>query len=302
MDMIDAMKVAVAVARRNSFTAASRDLSLSAASVSRIVAELEADLGVRLFNRTTRQINLTDAGTEFIQKSAGLLEELDLMRNAVRERHATPRGQLRISCVTAFGNECLAPVMPEFSRRFPQLDISIDFGNRLVDLIGEHFDVAIRVGPLGDSSLIARRVFNQRIVFVASPDYCKTHGAPKSLADLESRPSVTQVSGEWGRRHRFVHGGKTIDFEVPRKLTMNSARAVRNACIMGQGYALLPDFLVAQDLAENRLVRLLPDHEPVEQPIFAYYAERRHTPQKIKVFIDFLIEVFEGGDQRPRPD
>ncbi|WEX91629.1 LysR family transcriptional regulator (plasmid) [Sinorhizobium garamanticum] len=100
--------------------------------VSRIVAELQADLGVRLFNRTTRQLNLTEAGTEFVQKSSGLLEELDVMRSAVRDRHETHRGRLRVSCVTAFGNECLAPVLPEFKRRYPQLDISMDLGNRLV--------------------------------------------------------------------------------------------------------------------------------------------------------------------------
>ncbi|MGK9202821.1 LysR family transcriptional regulator [Sinorhizobium meliloti] len=296
MDMVEAMRVAVAVARHRSFSAAGRNLHLSAPSVSRIVAELEADLGVRLFNRTTRQINLTDAGTEFVQKSAGLLEELDLMRSAVRERHKTPRGQLRVSCVTAFGNECLAPAMPEFSLRFPQLDISIDLGNRLVDLIGEHFDVAIRVGPLRDSSLIAQRISTQRIVFVASPTFCERHGTPKTLDELEFWPSVTQVSGGWGRSHRFSRGGKIIDFEVPQHLTMNSARAVRNACITACGYSLLPDFMVAQDIAENRLVRLLPDHEAVEQPIFAFYAQRRHTPQKIRVFVDYLVEVFSGVD------
>lgn len=296
MDIVEAMKVAVAVARHNSFSAASRDLRLSAASVSRIVAELEADLGVRLFNRTTRQLNLTDAGTEFVQKSVGLLEELDLMRSAVHERHETPKGRLRVSCVTAFGNECLAPAIPEFSRRFPQLDISIDFGNRLVDLIGEQFDVAIRVGPLSDTSLIARKIFTQRIVFVASPEFCERHRPPKTLDEITSWPSVTQVSGAWGHMHRFSYEGKFIDFEVPQRLTMNSARAVRNACITGQGYSLLPDFVVAQDIRENRLVRLLPDHEPVEQPILAFYAQRRHIPQKIRVFVDFLIQAFGERD------
>ena len=296
MDIVEAMKVAVAVARHNSFFSASRDLRLSAASVSRIVAELEADLGVRLFNRTTRQLNLTDAGTEFVQKSVGLLEELDLMRSAVHERHETPKGRLRVSCVTAFGNECLAPAIPEFSRRFPQLDISIDFGNRLVDLIGEQFDVAIRVGPLSDTSLIARKIFTQRIVFVASPEFCERHRPPKTLDEITSWPSVTQVSGAWGHMHRFSHDGKFIDFEVPQRLTMNSARAVRNACITGQGYSLLPDFVVAQDISENRLVRLLPDHEPVEQPILAFYAQRRHIPQKIRVFVDFLIQAFGERD------
>ncbi|PDT44841.1 hypothetical protein CO661_26590 [Sinorhizobium fredii] len=292
MDMVEAMRVAVAVARYKSFSAASKDLRISAPSVSRIVAELEADLGVRLFNRTTRQLNLTEAGTEFVQKSSGLLEELDLMRSAVRDRHETPRGRLRLSCVTAFGNECLAPVLPEFKRRYPQLDISMDLCNRLVDLIGEHFDVAVRVGPLSDSSLIGQRIFTQRIVLVASPQFCESYGTPRTLDDIKACPSVTQVSGEWGRMHRFFHNGNVIDFEVAQHLIMNSARAVRNASIAGLCYSLLPDFMVDRDIAENRLVRLLPDYEPVEQPVFAFYAQRRYVPQKIRVFIDFLTEVF----------
>lgn len=287
-----AMRIAIEIARHGSFTAASRELRLSAPSVSRIMAELEADLGVRLFNRTTRQLNLTDAGIEFVQKSSGILEELDTMRSVVRERHDTPRGQLRVSCVMAFGNECLAPALPEFLRRFPQLDISLDLGNRLVDLIEEHYDVAIRVGPLSDSSMIAQKIYTQRIIFVASPEFCRRFGMPKSVDEVRSYPSVTQVSGEWGRTHQFRYLGEIIDFEVAQHFRMNSARAVKNACLTGYGYSLLPDFIVADDLAQNRLVQLLPNYEPVEQSIYAFYAQRRHTPQKIRVFIDYLAEVF----------
>lgn len=290
--MVTAMRIAIEVARHGSFTAASRELGLSAPSVSRIMAELEADLGVRLFNRTTRQLNLTDAGMEFVQKSSGILEELDTMRSVVRERHETPRGQLRVSCVMAFGNECLAPALPEFLRRFPQLDISLDLGNRLVDLIEEHYDVAIRVGPLSDSSMIAQKIYTQRIVFVASPGFFRRFGVPKSVDEIRSYPSVTQVSGEWGRTHQFRYLGEIVDFEVPQHFRMNSARAVKNACLTGYGYSLLPDFMVADDLAENRLVQLLPNYEPVEQSIYAFYAQRRHTPQKIRVFLDYLAEIF----------
>ncbi|RWD28721.1 MAG: LysR family transcriptional regulator [Mesorhizobium sp.] len=293
MDTVEAMRVAVEVARHGSFTLAARELRISAPSVSRIVAELEADLGARLFNRTTRQLNLTDAGLEFVQKSAGILEELDDLRSMVRERHDTPRGQLRVSCVTAFGNECLAPAIPEFVQRYPQLSVSVDIGNRLVDLIGEHYDVAVRVGPLSDSSLIAQKISTQRIVFVASPGFCQKFATPRSIDEIKACPSVTQVSGEWGRTHQFNHHGRTIHFEVPQHLTMNSARAVKNACLTGYGYSLLADFMVAKDIREGRLVRLLPDFEPVEQPIYAFHAQRLHTPQKVRVFIDFLREAFE---------
>ncbi|MCV9999513.1 LysR family transcriptional regulator [Pararhizobium sp. YC-54] len=286
------MRVAVEVARRGSFTAASRHLRLSGPSVSRVIAELEVDLGIRLFNRTTRQLHLTDAGQEFVQKSTGLLEELEQMRISLRERSENPHGHLRISCVTAFGNECLAPVLPEFLRRFPQLSVSVDIGNRIVDLVGEHYDLAIRVGPLNDSTLVAQKIATQNIIFVASPQFCEVHGMPRTIDDLAGMPSVMQVSGEWGRQHRFEQGREPIDFEVPQQFTMSSSRAVRNACLTGYGYALLAEFMVAGDIAAGRLLRLLPDYQPVEQPIYAFHAQRRHTPRKVRVLIDYLHEAF----------
>lgn len=305
MDMLVAMRVAAEVARLGSFTAASKELRLSVASVSRILTELETDLGVRLFNRTTRQLNLTDAGEEFVQKSSSLLEELDNLRSAVRERHDAPRGRLRVSCVTAFGNECLAPILPTFLRKFPQLEVSLEVGNRVVDLIEEHFDVAIRVGPLPDSSMVAQRISSQRIIFVAAPEFCRRFGKPKSLDDIKRCPSVAQISGGWGRTHHFRYKGKVIEFEVPQHCTMSSASAVKNACLTGYGYSLLGDFTVAKELAEKRLIRLLPDYEPVEQAIYAYYAQRRYTAQKIRVFINYLTEVFGSNAQRagfPHPN
>lgn len=292
MDVLMGMRVAVEVARLGTFNEAGRELGLSPASVSRIVAEVEDDLGLRLFNRTTRHCSLTDAGQDFVSRSTGLLEELDTLRNAVRERHEKPHGMLRISCVAAFANECLAPVLPDFLLRHPHLALSVDVGNRLVDLVGEHYDVAIRLAPLRDSQMIAQKIFSQRIVIVATPSLCKSHGTPQSLEELHTLPSVTQVSGDWGRVQQFQYEGKIIDFNVPQRFTMSSAQAVRNACLTGYGYSLLPDFMVAQDLEQGRLIRLLPDYAPIERPIYTLYAERRYTPQKIRVFVDFLIECF----------
>ena len=295
MDMLNAMRVAVDVARLGSFHAASRELGLSPASVSRLVADLEADLGVRLFNRTTRQLNLTDAGEEFVRKGTGLLEELDHMRWAVRQRHEIPRGRLRVSSVAGFGTECLAPALPRFMQRFPELSVSLDIGNRLVDLIEERYDVAIRVGPLHGSAMVARKIFSQKVIIVASRDFCLKFGMPKSHDDLKNFPSVMQISGEWGRVHQFTYRGKAIAFEVPQHCTMNSASAVRNACLTGYGYSLLPDFMVREAVETGRLVRLLPDYEPAELALYAFYPERRYLPQKIRVFVDYLAETFGGA-------
>ena len=274
----------------------SRELGLSTASISRIIGELEADLDVRLLNRTTRQLNLTEAGEELVQRGLGVLEELDALRSRVRDLHQTPRGRLRVSCVTGFGNECLAPAIPPFLERYPQLQFSLDIGNRNVDLIEEHYDVAVRVGPLKDSSLVARKIYGQKMYFVASPEFCRRYGLPKSLEDIRNYPSVTQINGEWGVVQRFKHGSETIEFEVPQDCIMNSPRAVRNAALAGHSYALAGDYGVAKDIEENRLVRLLPDYEPIEQPLYAVIAQRRYIPGKVRAFVDYLVEVF--GEKR----
>ena len=297
MDLIAAMRIMTEVTRLGSFTAAGQELRLSTASISRIVAELEEDFGVRLINRTTRQLSPTDAGEEFVQRSLGILEELEALRSTVRERHEVPRGRLRVTCVTAFGNECLAPAIPGFLERFPQLKVSLDISNRLVDLIEEHYDVAIRVGPLRDSSLVAQKIFTQRLIFVASPEFCRRHGMPKSLDEIRSYPSVMQISGEWGRVQHFKRGADIIEFEAPQDCVMNSPSAVRNAALTGYGYTLSGDFTVAKDIAEGRLVRLLPDYEPVEQHLYAVFAHRRYMPRKVRAFVDYLNEIFGERSQ-----
>ena len=140
---------------------------------------------------------------EFLRSSTGVLEEIESLRSQTRERHNSPRGLLKVSSVTAFGNECLVPAIPGFLERYPGIKISVDISNRVVDLIEEHYDVAIRVGPLEDSSLIAKKIFDQRLIFVATPEYCARFGVPKTLDELTRHRSISQISGEWGRVHQF---------------------------------------------------------------------------------------------------
>jgi LysR family transcriptional regulator for bpeEF and oprC len=292
MELTTAMQVFGEVARLGSFTAAGHELRLSTASISRIVAELERDLGVRLLNRTTRQLALTDAGAEFLQGSTGILEEIETLRGRTRERQEAPRGRLRISAVTGFGNNCLAPAIPGFLKRYPDLRLTLDIGNRPVDLIEEHYDLAIRVGPLSDSSLIAQKIYQQRMIFVATPEFCAQHGNPKTLEDVRSLPSVMQISGEWGRVHYYRRGRIDHVFEVPQGCVMSSAAAVRKAALTGYGYTIAADFAVADDLAQGRLVKLLPDYEPLAQPIFALYPQRHYLPRKVRIFVDYLLDTF----------
>ncbi|MCA2010304.1 LysR family transcriptional regulator [Cereibacter sphaeroides] len=292
MDMLIAMKVMTEVARTGSFVGASRSLSLSPASISRIVGELEAELQARLVNRTTRQLKLTEAGEAFVARAPGILEEVEALRYAVADHHAVPRGRLRISCVAGFGNECLAPALPAFLARHPGLQVTLDVDNRKIDLLEDHYDVAIRLGPLPASSLIAQRIATQRVVFVATPGFVARHGRPERISDLAGLPSIMQVSGDWGKLHRFRYGGEVVDFAAPQEFVVGSAAAARNAVLTGHGYGLLNDFAVERDLAEGRLVRLLEHYEPEERPILAIRSHRVHVPQKILTFLDFLRVTF----------
>jgi DNA-binding transcriptional LysR family regulator len=292
MDFVNAMRVFGEVARHESFTAAAKELRLSTASVSRIIGELENDLGVRLFNRTTRRVQPTDAGMEFLRSSTGVLEEIELLRSQTRERHNSPRGLLRVSSVIGFGNECLAPAIPGFLERYPGIKISVDISNRMVDLIEEHYDVAIRVGPLEDSSLIAQKIFEQRIIFVATPVYCERFGVPKTLDELARHRSISQFSGEWGRAHQFKQGKSLVTFKSSEDCVVSSPGAARNAVLTGYGYTLLADYLVIDDIANGRLIQLLEDYKPVAQPIYALMPHRRYVPAKARVFFDYLVEHF----------
>lgn len=292
MEFVNAIRVFGEVARHESFTAAAKELRLSTASVSRIIGELENDLGVRLFNRTTRRVQPTDAGLEFLRRSTGVLEEIELLRGQTRERHNSPSGLLRVSSVIGFGNECLAPAIPGFLERYPGIRISVDISNRVVDLIEEHYDVAIRVGPLEDSSLIAKKIFDQRVIFVATPGYCKRFGVPKTLEDLTRHRSISQISGEWGRVHQFKYKNSLVTYKSPEDCVVSSPSAARNAVITGYGYTLLAEFLVIDDIANGRLVQLLKDYKPFNQPIYALMPHRRYVPAKARVFFDYLVEHF----------
>lgn len=292
------MRVVSEVARLGSFTAAARALRLSTPSISRLIGEQEADLDVRLFNRTTRRVALTEAGEQFLRRSNLILEELDALREDVRERHGQPRGRLRVSCVVAFGTVRLAPAIAGFLERYPGMEVELDITNRQADLVEEHYDLAFRIssrGELADSSLIARQVFAQKLIFVAAPEYLRQHLPPQTLDDLKIHRLITHVSGEWGRVHRLKSPGGIVEYRGARKFVVSSPMAVRNAALTGYGCALVNDFIVTDPIAAGRLVRILPEYESIEQPIYAVYPHRTHVPAKTRLFLDYLVKVLGGA-------
>lgn len=294
MDRFQAIQAFREVARQGGFAAAARALNTSPPSISRLICDLEDDLGVRLFSRSTRKVGLTEEGEQFLHRGVALLDELEAVTEEIRGRQSEPRGHLRISSVVAFGQERIAPVISGFIERYPGVEVELDISNRNVDLVQEHFDLAIRIGGsdgLEASSLKARKIYSQRLVFVATPEYVKKFGAPNELDEVNQHKVVKQISGNWGRVNEFWHQGEKLIFSLPEAFVVNSPNAARNAVLTGRSIGLIANYLVADMISDGRLVRLLPDFETLEQPIYAVFVHRNYMPAKVRAFIDYLVEV-----------
>lgn len=293
MVSLKAIRVFAEVAQQGGFSAASRALNISPPSVTRIVSELEAELGVRLFNRSTRALTLTEEGERFLRGGRTVIDEVDTLTNDIRQRNRQPRGRLRVSSVIAFGQEVIAPLIPGFMEQYPEVEVELDLSNRKVDLIEEHFDLAIRIGGpegLDTSSLKARKIFSQTLIFVATPEYVQQKGQPRTLNELADHRVVKQISGAWGRTNRLNREGEVVEFSLPERYVVNSPNAARNAVLSQFAIGLLADYLVKDLIAAGRLERILPEYATLEQPIYAVFVHRNYMPAKTRAFIDFLAD------------
>ena len=294
MDRFQAIQVFREVARQGGFAAAARALNTSPPSISRLISELEGDLGVRLFQRSTRNVSLTEEGEDFLLRGVSLLDELEGVTDEIRERKSEPRGVLRISSVVAFGQEVIAPLIPGFMQKHSGVQVELDISNRKVDLVQEHYDLAIRIGGadgLESSALKARKIFSQKLIFVASPAYLNAKGVPKSLDDLNKHLVVKQVSGNWGRKNEFIYAGKRTTLSLPENFVVNSPNAAKNAVLSDQCIGLIADYLVKDLLDQRRLTRVLEDYDTEVQPIYAMFVHRNYMPAKIRTLIDHLTAV-----------
>lgn len=293
MDKLNAMRVFAEVASSGSFAAAARNLGIAPASVTRLVGELETDVDARLFNRTTRAVALTEAGETYLARVEPILNEIDDATEELRARRSRPSGRLRLTSVISFGQVVLTPLAAEFRTAFPEVKIDLHLSNRTCDLVEEHFDLAIRIGSgdgLKDSALLARRIFTQKLIFVATPAYVERHGAPNSLDDLSSHHLVKQISGTWGVANRFQIGGRDHEVRLAEDFVVNSPNAARNAILTGAVMGLQADYLVRELIKEGRLLRLLPELETAGQDIHAVYVHRKYMPAKTRCFLDFISE------------
>ena len=287
MDRTEAIAVFVEVAERRSFVAAARRLRRSPTAVSRIIGDLETRLGVRLLNRTTRAVSLTEAGDRFLAGARRVLADLEEIERAAAGAGTAPRGELRLTAPILFGRLQVLPIVTEFLGRFPDVSVALSLLDRPVDLVEEGLDVAVRIGALAESSAVAARVGTVRRIVVASPDYVARHSTPQAPADLEAH-AVVAFSGIGGVEH-WIFGNAAGEGSVSIKprLVVTTAEAALDAVRAGFGITRLLSYQAADDIARGSLLRLLSAYEGEDLPIHLLYPGGGHPPPKLRAFVDF---------------
>ncbi|KAA2213358.1 LysR family transcriptional regulator [Teichococcus oryzae] len=291
MDRLAAMEAFVRVAERGGFTAAAAELRLSRAMVSKHVQDLEEHLGARLLNRTTRKVSLTEAGRVYYERTIQLLADLAETEGAVGELQARPRGRLRVNAPVSFGVLHLATAVADYMAAHPEVTVELTLNDRVVDLVEEGYDLAIRIARLPDSSLIARRLAPCRMVACAAPEYLERRGWPRHPADLTGHDCLGyryQARAEWV----FEGPQGPVPVRIRGRLDSNNGDVLRAAALRGAGIVLQPSFIVGADLAAGGLVPVLPGYRLPDLAIQAVYPPGRHLSAKIRSFIDFLLPRF----------
>jgi DNA-binding transcriptional LysR family regulator len=301
MDTLVSMKVFRHVVEVGSFVGAAERMEMSAAMASKHVMHLEQQLGARLLNRTTRRVAPTEAGREYYERLSQVLSELEEAEQVVGAASVVPQGRLRVSSLSAFGLSHVMAAVADYAAQYPQVTVDITLSDRVVELIDEGFDVAIRASPSGlkSSSLIARQIATAHLVLCASPAYLRRHGTPKTVADL-ARHNYLQYAGVAPLEVATATGNGTPRVRLSGNLIVNHLEAQRVIVLQGAGIAMLGTEVIGDDLATGRLVPLLVDDVPPrELPIHVVYASRRHLSAKVRSFVDFLAERFANESLWP---
>jgi DNA-binding transcriptional LysR family regulator len=295
-DLVD-LRSFIAVVECGSFVRAAEQLEVSTAAISRRIASLEQALGTQLISRTTRRLDVTEAGHRFHADALHVFQLLGEAEERVRVGRESVAGLLRVAAPLSFGIEKVAPVLPAFMRRHPELKVQLLLEDRYTDLHAEGIDVAIRIGALRDSSLVATRIGTIDRLFCAAPAYLREKGAPHKPEDLKHHCclhySLLSVREEWGG----VFGESSEMIEIRGPLSANNAEVLKEAAIQAMGITLLPRFVVHDALADGRLQQVLPDFSPVPFGLFAVRLSRQFTPTRLRLFIEFLRASF--GEDKP---
>ena len=289
------LRAFLTVVEAGGFNRAADQLEASAAAVSRRVSGLESALGVKLLNRTTRQIDLTEAGKQFYADVVSIFESLEAAEEKIQTGRETIRGNLRVAAPLSFGIGRLAPVLPEFLNRHPELRVHMQLEDRFTDLVAEGIDVAVRIGSLKDSTLVATRLASVPRVFCASPDYLSLHGEPEKPEELSRHNclhySLISPKENWS----FSRGDRISDIEINGSLSTNNGDVLKEAAIQGIGITMMPTFIVEDALRDGRLKAILAEYCPGPFGLYTVRPSRHFTPARVTAFIDYLRECFDDG-------
>lgn len=293
MNSIQSVRVFLAVARHGGFTAAAEETGISKAACSKHVARLETELGVRLLNRSTRSVSLTEAGAAYRDRMRDILAEIDETEAAVAELNTEPRGQLRVMAPISYGSFHLARAIAEFQTRYPRVAIDLVLVDRPADLVEEGIDVAIHVGDLPDSNTVARVLAHVRVVVCGAPDYLKRAGVPESPEQLAQHNCLVYAPRHPAGTWQFRAGGRHLEVAVSGNFRSTAGEALRIAAVQGCGLVQLPTYMVGLDIQAGRLAPVLEAFEPQPRPITALFLHRRYLSAKVRAFVDFLQERYQ---------
>lgn len=294
MNQFEELQTFIHVVDTGSISRAADRMAVAKSAVSRRISDLEQRLGVQLFRRTTRQMNLTDSGRSFYERATQILADLEEAELAVSQQHSALTGRLRIAAPLSFGVPHLGPAIVDFNKQHPGITFDVDFNDRQIDILEEGFDLAIRIARLTDSSLIARRIAPIHQTLCASPNYLKRYGTPQSPGDLQSHQcllySNIQNPSHWSFNDA---SGNTVNVKVPISMTSNNGDFLRDAAIAGLGMIKVPNFIIYKSLANRELVPLLAPYRPPSFNAYAVYPQTRHLSYRVRSFVDFLAARFE---------
>ncbi|MEW6996146.1 LysR family transcriptional regulator [Colwelliaceae bacterium BS250] len=295
LDQIQLMKVFVAVAEEQGFAAASRRLNMSPPSVTRAIAMLEERLTIKLFNRTTRYVRVTDAGIRYLEDVRRILNDINLANEAAQGINAAPQGSISITAPLLFGQQFVLPSVLEYLNTYPKTEVNSVFLDRVVNLLEEGYDVGVRIGKLTDSSMRAKKVGSVRLSLVASPEYLKQHGIPQHFSELAAHSLVEVQAGSLTPDWKFVENGKVINQRISSKLRVNSHQAAINAAVAGFGIARVISYQITNELAQNKLKFILENFEEPPLPINIIHREDRLSSAKVRSLIDLLAKNLQNN-------
>ncbi|MCM5705124.1 LysR family transcriptional regulator [Larsenimonas salina] len=288
MDTVTALKVFSEVAHHGAFTAAAERLSMSRSSVSKHIAFLEQRFGARLLNRTTRRLSLTEAGREVLARTEIILREFSELEGALHEDQASLSGRLRVSAPHSFGTRYLGPILADYRTRYPSVTLELFLSDRQIDLVEEGFDMALRIGALEDSTLVARRIGDIRILLCASPEYLARVGTPTHPWELSRHQGLHYRYASRGQRWQFTREDQEYSAVARAGMTANSGEVLRDMAIAGLGITLQPEFMLKEALERGALVRVLPDYDHIMLGLYCVYAHRNQMTPRLRSLIEHL--------------